>query len=162
MLSQNQFIHHVYFWLAKPESKEDHAALLAGLQALSKVPSIQQFHIGTPAATNRDVIETSYQFSWLCVFPTKEAQDEYQVDPIHLNFVKEGIDHKKMNTQQQITYTYKIMHPILLQCSLPRNPLKFWKDLDLAAPIFDFAESFGVTKYIERVNEPNMHQHMSL
>jgi hypothetical protein len=87
MLSQDLFIHHVYFWLAKPESKEDHAALLAGLWALSKVPSIQQFHIGVPAATNRDVIETTYQFSWLAVFPTKEAQDAYQVDPIHLHFV---------------------------------------------------------------------------
>jgi hypothetical protein len=87
MLSQDLFIHHVYFWLANPESKEDHAALLAGLEALSKVPSIQQFHIGVPASTNRDVIETTYQFSWLAVFPSREAQDVYQEDPIHLHFV---------------------------------------------------------------------------
>ena len=87
MLSQNLFIHHVYFWLAQPENKEDHAALLAGLQALSNTPSIQQFHIGVPATTNRDVIETSYAYSWLAVFTTKEKQDAYQVDPIHLHFV---------------------------------------------------------------------------
>ena len=87
MLSQDLFIHHVYFWLANPESKEEYAALLAGLQALSKVPSIQQFHIGAPATTNRDVIDVTYQFSWLAVFPAKEAQDAYQVDPIHLHFV---------------------------------------------------------------------------
>ena len=87
MLSQDLFIHHVYFWLENPDSKEDHAALLTGLQALSKVPSIQQCHIGVPASTNRDVIEVSYQFSWLAIFPTKEAQDVYQVDPIHLYFV---------------------------------------------------------------------------
>lgn len=88
MLSQDLFIHHVYFWLEQPQSKEDHAALLKGLQALSKVPSIQQFHIGLPASTNRDVIETSYAFSWLAVFNTKEEQDAYQVDPIHLRFVE--------------------------------------------------------------------------
>lgn len=87
MLSQDLFIHHVYFWLAFPEKQEDHAALLAGLKALSKVPSIQQFHIGIPASTNRDVIDTSYQFSWLAVFPDKAAQDAYQTDPIHLKFV---------------------------------------------------------------------------
>ncbi|MES2004737.1 MAG: Dabb family protein [Bacteroidota bacterium] len=87
MLSQNLFIHHVYFWLAFPEKKEDHDALREGLQALSKVTSIQQFHIGIPATTNRDVIDTTYQFSWLAVFPTKEAQDAYQTDPIHLHFV---------------------------------------------------------------------------
>lgn len=87
MLSQDLFIHHVYFWLANPNSPEDHAALLEGLEALSKVPTIQQFHIGVPATTNREVIETSYQFSWLAIFPNKEAQDAYQVDPIHLHFV---------------------------------------------------------------------------
>ena len=87
MLTQDLFIHHVYFWLAKPESKEDHAALLQGLQLLSKVPSIAQFHIGIPAATDRDVIDTTYHFSWLAVFKTKEEQDAYQVDPIHLHFV---------------------------------------------------------------------------
>ena len=87
MLSKDLFIHHVYFWLANPRNKEEHAALLAGLDALSKVPSIQQFHIGIPASTNRDVIETSYAFSWLAVFNTKEEQDAYQVDPIHLHFV---------------------------------------------------------------------------
>lgn len=87
MLSQDLFIHHVYFWLAFPEKQEDHAALLAGLKALSKVPFIQQFHIGIPASTNRDVIDTSYQFSWLAVFPDKATQDAYQTDPIHLQFV---------------------------------------------------------------------------
>ncbi len=88
MLSQDLFIHHVYFWLADPESTADHADLLAGLQALSKTPSIQQFHIGGPASTNRNVIETTYQFSWLTIFPNKEAQDAYQADPIHLHFVE--------------------------------------------------------------------------
>ena len=87
MLSQNLFIHHVFFWLENPESKEDHDALANGLKALSAVPSIQAFHIGVPATTNRDVIDLTYQFSWLAVFPDKAAQDAYQVDPIHLHFV---------------------------------------------------------------------------
>lgn len=87
MLTQDLFVHHVYFWLHHPENKEDKAALIAGLQALSKVQSIQQFHIGVPATTNRDVIDITYQYSWLAIFPTREAQDAYQVDPIHLNFV---------------------------------------------------------------------------
>ncbi len=87
MLTQDLFIHHVYFWLTNPTSKEDHSGLLAGLQALSKVPSIRQFHIGVPATTNRDVIEISYAFSWLAVFNTKEEQDAYQVDPVHLHFI---------------------------------------------------------------------------
>jgi hypothetical protein len=87
MLLQQQFIHHVYFWLAIPDSKEDHAALLKGLQDLSAVPNILTFHIGVPAATNRDVIDTSYAFSWLAVFASAGDQDIYQTHPIHLHFV---------------------------------------------------------------------------
>ena len=89
MQLQNVFIHHVFFWLNNPGSKEDLAALLAGLEKLSAVETIQQFHIGKPATTSRDVIETSYAISWLVFFDNKADQDSYQVDPIHLNFVEE-------------------------------------------------------------------------
>lgn len=87
MLSQDLFVHHVYFWLEHPENKEEHLALLEGLKKLSAVPSIQQYHIGIPAATNRDVIDTGYAFSWLALFANKADQDAYQVDPIHLDFI---------------------------------------------------------------------------
>lgn len=88
MQLQNIFIHHVFFWLNNPESKEDLEALLAGLDTLSSVRTIQQFHIGKPAATSREVIDGSYSVSWFLLFSSKEDQDSYQVDPIHLNFVK--------------------------------------------------------------------------
>jgi len=87
MLTQDLFVHHVYFWLENPNSVEDKTALLEGLKKLSKVPSIQQFHIGTAAATNREVIDTTYALSWLAIFESAEDQDAYQVDPIHLEFV---------------------------------------------------------------------------
>jgi hypothetical protein len=89
MQLKNIFIHHVFFWLKKPGSEEDLAALLAGLEKLSAVETIQQFHIGKPAATSREVIEDSYSVSWFLLFKNKEDQDSYQVDPIHLDFVKE-------------------------------------------------------------------------
>ncbi|QEC68205.1 Dabb family protein [Panacibacter ginsenosidivorans] len=89
MQLKNIFIHHVFFWLKNPGSKEDLAALLAGLEKLSAVETIQQFHIGKPAATSREVIDGSYSFSWFLLFKNKADQDSYQVDPIHLNFVKE-------------------------------------------------------------------------
>lgn len=87
MLSQNLFVHHVYFWLEHSNSVEEKAALLEGLKKLSKVPTIKQFHIGTAAPTNREVIDTSYALSWLAIFENAADQDAYQVDPIHLEFV---------------------------------------------------------------------------
>lgn len=83
------FVHHVYFWLKNPESKEDQSRLIAGLKELTKVKSIQEYHIGLPAATNREVIDSSYAVSWLLFFEDKAAQDSYQEDPIHLKFIEE-------------------------------------------------------------------------
>jgi hypothetical protein len=87
MQLKNVFIHHVYFWLKNAESKEDCNALIEGLQKLSAVTTIKQFHIGVPAATSRGVIDTSYAVSWFVLFDNAADQDSYQVDPIHLNFV---------------------------------------------------------------------------
>lgn len=88
MLSQNLFIHHVYFWLHDPGNQEDYRALLQGLQSLTAVSSIASFHIGKPAGTDRGVIDTSYSLSWLLLFNSKENQDQYQTDPVHLKFIE--------------------------------------------------------------------------
>lgn len=87
--SKNLFVHHVYFWLNNPESGEDLKKLLEGLNKLSKVKTIKMFHIGKPAGTNRDVIDSSYAVSWLLLFNNRADQDSYQTDPIHLKFIDE-------------------------------------------------------------------------
>ena len=86
---KENFVHHVFFWLKDPASKNDLLQLIEGLQMLSVVKTIQSFHIGKPAATNRDVIENTYSVSWLLFFNNKEDQDSYQVDPVHLKFVED-------------------------------------------------------------------------
>jgi hypothetical protein len=85
----NLFVHHVYFWLNNPDSKEDLQKLISGLQALSKVPQISAFHIGIPAPTNREVIDTSYAVSWLNIFQSEEDEKIYQSHPMHLKFIEE-------------------------------------------------------------------------
>jgi hypothetical protein len=87
-IKESGFIHHVYFWLKNPNSAEDKAKLVEGLRNLSKVKTIQTHYIGQPADTNRDVIDRSYAISWLLFFKNKADQDSYQVDPVHLDFVK--------------------------------------------------------------------------
>ena len=86
---KNIFVHHVYFWLKNAGSTEDFNKLVAGLKKLSAVTTIKQFHIGKPAATNREVIDSTYAVSWLLLFDTKADQDSYQTDPDHLKFVEE-------------------------------------------------------------------------
>ena len=89
MALQNIFVHHVYFWLKDSGNKNDRDALIAGLRKLSSAKIIGEFHIGLPADTNRDVIERSYDVSWLLIFDSAAKQDQYQSDPDHLVFVKE-------------------------------------------------------------------------
>ena len=89
IIEKNGFIHHVYFWLENPQNIDDRNELIEGLNKLSKASIIKDFHIGKPAATNRDVIDSSYTVSWLLLFANKEDQDSYQTDPMHLKFVEE-------------------------------------------------------------------------
>lgn len=89
MSLENKFIHHVYFWLKNPDSKEDRDKLIEGLKKLTKVKTIKAYHIGKPASTSRDVIDGSYSISWFTLFDTAADQDSYQVDPIHKKFVEE-------------------------------------------------------------------------
>ena len=88
MQLQNVFIHHVFFWL-KENNEANRNELIEGLKKLSAVTTIKQFHIGIPANTNRDVIENTYSVSWTLFLDNDKDQESYQVDPIHLNFVKE-------------------------------------------------------------------------
>lgn len=86
---KGMFIHHVYFWLKRSGNKEDKAKLIEGLRKLSKVKTIKNYYIGQPAATRREVIDSSYDVSWLLFFDNAADQDSYQTDPVHLKFVEE-------------------------------------------------------------------------
>lgn len=89
MTAKNMFIHHVYFWLKNPSIKEDYEKLLSGIESLGKISTLKLFHLGKPAGTSRDVIDSSYSFSLLTIFDDEAGHDAYQVDPIHLKFVEE-------------------------------------------------------------------------
>jgi hypothetical protein len=88
MQLQNTFIHHVFFWLNE-NNESNRQQLIEGLQKLSSAPMIKQFHIGIPADTHRGVVENTYSVSWMIFLANAEDQESYQVDSIHLNFVKE-------------------------------------------------------------------------
>ena len=81
------FIHHVFFWLKNPDSASDKADLIAGLETLKAIEGIKMVHIGSPAATHRDVVERTYSVSWLLIFDNLEAEEVYQHHSIHLEFV---------------------------------------------------------------------------
>jgi hypothetical protein len=86
---KNLFIHHVYFFMKDPGNAADVAKLVEGLNKLSKVKLIKNFHIGKAAGTPRDLVDISYGASWFAVFDNAADQTIYQTDPIHLKFVED-------------------------------------------------------------------------
>jgi hypothetical protein len=83
-----KLVHHVFFWLKHPDSKEDLAKLIAGIRTLTQIETVRGSHVGVPASTEkRDVVESSYSASELLYFDDVAGQAAYQAHPIHLKFV---------------------------------------------------------------------------
>jgi hypothetical protein len=81
-------VHHVFFWLKNPSSKEDLDKLLAGVRTLKKIKTVRQLYVGVPATTEkRDVVDNSYHVSELMFFDDLAGQEAYQTDPIHQKFI---------------------------------------------------------------------------
>jgi len=86
------FVHHVYFWLKKPVTREIRLKFENGLKKLVSIDTIVSKHLGTPASTKRGVIDSTYSYSLLLIFKSKEDQDIYQTHPTHLKFIDEYED----------------------------------------------------------------------
>ena len=87
--NRQQVLHHVFFWLKNPASKEDLNNLIDGLRTLRKIKTVRKLHIGTPALTEpRPVIDNSYSVSALSFFDDLAGQNTYQDHPIHKKFVE--------------------------------------------------------------------------
>jgi len=83
-----RLVHHVFFWLKNPDSKEDLAKLLAGLRTLAKIETVRGVHFGVPASTEkRDVVDNSYSASEILFFDDTAGQKVYQDHAIHKQFV---------------------------------------------------------------------------
>jgi hypothetical protein len=85
-----KLVHHVFFWLKNPDSKEDLAKLLAGIRTIAQIEAVRGIHVGVPAdVPKRPVVDSSYHASEILFFDDLEGQAAYQVHPIHQKFVDE-------------------------------------------------------------------------
>ncbi len=82
------FSHVVIFW-TDPSRADAAEQLVAGAtKYLKTIPGILHFHVGKMASSHRPVVDQSYQVGLNVVFTSKQAQDDYQVHPQHLEFVE--------------------------------------------------------------------------
>ena len=85
---RNMFSHVVIFW-TDPDNPGAADELIAGAnQYLKPIPGIQHFHVGRMVSSHRPVVDQTYQVALNVTFPDKRTQDDYQVHPLHLEFVE--------------------------------------------------------------------------
>jgi hypothetical protein len=89
IVCRGMFSHVVIFWTdpAKPDAPAE--LLSAAKKYLVPIPGILNFHVGKMATSHRDVVDQTYQVALNIQFQSKQAQDEYQDHPQHLEFVKQ-------------------------------------------------------------------------
>ena len=84
-----RFSHIVIFWTdpAQPNAADE---LIAGAnQYLKPIPGVLQFHIGKMVGSHRPVVDQTYQVALNLTFPDQKSQDDYQVHPLHIDFVEQ-------------------------------------------------------------------------
>lgn len=98
------FSHVVIFWV-KAEKPNAAAELIAGAEKyLRPIPGVLHFHIGKMVPSHRPVVDQSYQVALNLVFPDKKSQDDYQVHPMHIEFVEKAF---KPNCAKVVIYDFE-------------------------------------------------------
>lgn len=92
-ITKGQFVHSVYFWLKNPDNKEDRKKFENSLLFfLDHSKFVLSKYIGTPANTNRPVVDNSYTYCIVVTFASKETHDLYQKEDVHLQFINDCND----------------------------------------------------------------------
>ena len=82
-------IHSVLFWLNDNLTDGDRSKFFSGVEKLGTIKSVEHSFIGTPANTaKRPVIDDTYDCALTVILQNMEQHDVYQLDPIHLDFIK--------------------------------------------------------------------------
>ena len=82
------FSHVVIFWTDTSNPNAADELIEGANKYLKPIPGVLQYHIGRMVPSHRPVVDQSYQVALNLVFPDKKAQDDYQVHPLHVDFVE--------------------------------------------------------------------------
>jgi hypothetical protein len=79
-------IHAVYIWLKTGLTDAQLADHLSSLKVLSQIPEARMFHVGTPAATARPVIDRSYSYALVVGLDDEASLERYRNHSLHRAF----------------------------------------------------------------------------
>lgn len=82
------FSHIVVFWTDPAQPDAADKVVEGAKRYLPGIPGIEHFHVGKKVGSDRPIVDQSYQVALNTVFTDKQAQDNYQVHPMHVEFVE--------------------------------------------------------------------------
>jgi Stress responsive A/B Barrel Domain len=81
--------HIVLIWLKRPGNEQDRQAVRKAADDLRSIPGIRFLDHGTPLASDRPVVDDSFDVGLVMRFTSAEALQSYEDHPVHVQKVKE-------------------------------------------------------------------------
>lgn len=84
--------HIVLVWLKRPGNTADRAALIATAREFqARIPQIQHLSAGIAVASDRPIVDDSFDVGFVMRFASKADMDAYEKHPVHVNAVKQTL-----------------------------------------------------------------------
>lgn len=84
--------HVVLIWLKKPGDTTDRAAVISTAKKFqAEIPEIQHLSVGTPLASDRSVVDDSFDVGLVMRFANQTDLGVYEKHPAHVKAVKETL-----------------------------------------------------------------------
>lgn len=81
--------HVVLIWLKRPGNEADRQAVRAAADELRAIPGIRFLDHGTPLASDRPVVDDSFDVGLVMRFDSAASLQSYETHPVHVAKVKE-------------------------------------------------------------------------
>jgi hypothetical protein len=81
--------HVVLVWLKRPGNPQDREKLISAGRELRSIPGIRALDHGTALASDRPVVDDSFDLGFVMRFDSPEALAAYESHPIHQRKVKD-------------------------------------------------------------------------
>ena len=90
-LSEGRIVHVVLIWLKEPGNESHMNRVIEATQGLKKISEIQRLQVGKSIASERAIVDDSFDIGLYQTFNSIESLENYLTHPIHKETVKSVI-----------------------------------------------------------------------
>lgn len=77
--------HVVLMWQKRPGNTADQKAVIAACEDLRAVPGVRSLYTGTTLASDRPIVNASFDVGLIVRFDSAQALRNYETNPLHLS-----------------------------------------------------------------------------